>query len=96
MKPEYVKCTWTFSDSDYEQGRIYRVSQKTKVVYPIDEPDTIDEDSHLYANWDNTSRTQFEPSTLIDYVFQQNLNSKVSNSENLDYLIPFLTSNNIT
>lgn len=92
MKPEYVKCTWTFSDSDYEKNKIYKVCQDTNAVFPTE--NCSKDNINLYACWNNISRTQFEPSTLIDYVLQQN--SHLNNSENLDYLIPFLTSNNIT
>lgn len=93
MKPEYVKCTWTFSDSDYEQNKIYKVCQDTNAVYPTE--DCSKDNVNLYACWNNISRTQFEQSTLSEYLLQ-NSNSKVLNSENLDYLIPFLKSNNIT
>ncbi len=94
MKPEYVKCTWTFSDSDYEQGQIYKVCKTTDAVYPTE--DWSNNNINLYASWNNSSRTQFEISTEIEYIFQNPHLNNSNTSDNLDYLIPFLISNNIT
>lgn len=97
LKPAYVKCVYDCGDSfsRFTVNKIYK-NQDFSLEFLYLKSDRVEPISHLYDYPLDGHNWKFITATEEEYNLQENIVSKVKQKENLDYLISFLTSNNIT